>query len=224
MSYRFNVTVPRILAAAIDLVILNFLILISQAFYFPFEFFDDGVSELQTLNSPNPLTAIDPSTLIISVFVMLLIGLVLYVYVPYQKDGKTIGKMLMRVKAIDASGNPPSLTQHFLRAIIVYEFYLYVLIVWLIFIDPELFALAEVGVLGITTLAIFFSLSMIIFSPDGAGFHDLLAKTYVVDENYDPVLEKEVDPTKQRKDWAFQETQDKEDDFLKAYDDRDPWK
>ncbi len=223
MSYRFNVTLPRILAAGIDLIILNFIVMISQVFYRPFDFFDDGISEVSTLNTLNPLTDIEPSTIIISVFVMLLVGIILYVYVPYQKEGKTIGKMLMRIKAIDANGNPPNLGQHFLRAIMIYEFYLYVLIVWLVFIDMEVFILAEVTVLSITTLAIFFSLSMIIFSPDGAGFHDLLARTYVVDENYDPVLEKEVDPTQVNKDWAFEETEDKEDDFLKAYDDRNPW-
>jgi|GEM_PF-6600387 len=218
MNYRRNVVLPRFMAAFIDVVITSFILTITQIFYRPFAFFDDNVQEIASVVQQQPETA----DIVLGAFIALIVGLVLYVYIPYTKDGKTIGKILMRIRAIDAYGRPPSLAQHFIRAIALYWEYVYMILLLLLLIDFEVFMLAEAFAAILYTAILIISAAMIIGDRYSRGLHDILAKTYVVDENYDPNLDEEGNPTTIRN-WAFKETKDRDDDFLNIYDENNPW-
>jgi len=220
VNYRRNIVLPRVIAAIVDFILYTFLISLSQAVIRPLQFFDDNITDI-SFEAPANL-AIEPSDIVISIIIALIMGLILYVYIPYQKDGKTPGKILMGIRAIDESGNNPKLWQHFLRAIMLYGYVIYLFALVLLFIDVEAFMVFEYAINIGYGIFLLLALGMIIASPDSRGPHDILSKTYVVDENYDPKMNeapKHHNPTN----WAFKETENEDDDFLSQYDKNSPW-
>ena len=156
--------------------------------------------------------------MLIAVVVETIVGILYFVYLPYKMNGQTLGKKIMKIKAIDEFGNNPSFKQHFVRAIQNWSVYATALTFFIIYIDLIVFSIVTSAVTSIVGLVAFASYIMILAKEDGRGLHDLWTDTRVV--NMDVDINKEfVEKTTQMSDWATvvgeEGTDEKEDD---------PWK
>jgi|LGVF01.2.fsa_nt_gb uncharacterized RDD family membrane protein YckC len=156
--------------------------------------------------------------MLIAVVVETVIGVLYFVYMPYKMNGQTLGKKIMKIKAIDLFGNNPSFKQHFIRAIQNWSVYATALTFFIIYIDVMVFSVVTGAVSSIIGLIAFVSYIMILAKEDGRGLHDTWTDTRVVREDID--LNKEfVEKTTQMGEWATVVGEEG-----KAEDEDDPWK
>jgi uncharacterized RDD family membrane protein YckC len=155
----------------------------------------------------------------ISSVIGLLLSIIYFVYMPFKMEGQTLGKKLMKLKAVNEYGENPSFIQHFFRAIQNWTVYYTALIGWVIVINYLVFSV--ISMFSIVVSGVFLvSFIMMLAREDGRGLHDLLTGTYVVktDEN----LNKEfAETTAQMGDWV--EVEDKDDEWDKKKESNDEW-
>ncbi len=156
--------------------------------------------------------------MLIAVVVETVIGVLYFVYMPYKMNGQTLGKKIMKIKAIDLFGNNPSFKQHFIRAIQNWSVYASAVTFFIIYIDIMVFSVVSGAVGSIVGLIAFISYIMILAKEDGRGLHDVWTDTRVVREDID--LNKEfVEKTTQMGEWATVVGEEG-----KSEDEDDPWK
>ncbi len=220
-----NVLLRRLFAAFFDFVLFQTLWSLSLQLTIPiigWEAFIDWIVEGE-IGIEDEVTAAYAAYTIVSALLGVVIGILYYAYVPWIKDGKTLGKTLMGVKVVDGRGRNPSVLKHMARAIMLWGIYVVTPLSFTILIDPLIYTMltSAAGLLFYTVA--FAGLFMLFFRGDSRGPHDLLAETRIVDENFEPSWEM-VEPDLRKEDWAAKETIDRKDDFLAEYDERDPWK
>ena len=225
MNYKASVKIERVMAVIVDSIVLSVLLNIAQIIYRPLLIEGESFGNIsEAIPTPFFQEDVPPEALAVNIIVSFLIGVLLFIVIPYNKNGKTLGKMLFSIRAIDTEGNNPSLKQHALRAIDIYNTYLYMVILWVVFIDVELFFELEVNTMSLVGLVVIVSFFMIVMRRDARGLHDFLARTYVVHENYDP---QQHNTDTIRKDWAGSETTkdilDETEDDTDPFEDDDPW-
>ena len=131
-----------------------------------------------------------------------IIGLVVtflyFVIFQYYNGGKTIGKALLNIRVVSTNGEELKLTQVIIRSAIINSLLTSsALILSVLFLSKPTFITANLVIGYIDMALIFTSIGMILFREDGAGLHDMLAHTLVVDSSYEEVVEqKEVKKTK----------------------------
>lgn len=158
----------------------------------------------------------------ITVYAQVVLGLVYFVVVPRLWNGQTVGKKLLKLKAINEYGENPSLWQHFVRAIQNWTTYYTALIGWVIMINYLAFTLLSIGSFLVSILFLI-SFIMLLAREDGRGIHDMISGTYVIkaDENLDKDF---VETTAQMGDWIEVEDQDDQWDKKKEEkSDEDDW-
>jgi len=218
MEYKKNVKGERTVAAILDYIFFSIVMALSSLVTLPFFGFEaimnDPAGGFFNFEATIPYT-------VANIVIGLVLGFIYYVYVPYAKDGKTFGKMILRVKAIDDLGRNPSLKMHAIRAIMLWEYYISVplLLVLLAGFFPFMvvLSLSQTLLIIITIIA----LIMYLAREDSRGLHDLIAGTYIVDERYDADAEV-IEAAAKAEDWATIEDSD-DDDFMADYDKDDPW-
>ena len=200
----------RIGAAVIDYVIYNIVTTIASAASLLFIDFEDFINSAFGVGSTGFSSEFITFTIILSV-VGLVLGIVLYVVIPYKNDGKTLGKSLVRIKAVtDEFGENPSLKTHFVRAIML----------WGAYIQTPLAVLGYFSFWGFTIINSLVSIgifvvilvSFIMILSNERGLHDLIAGTRVVATNFNPNQDF-VEASTRVKDWAHVETDDEADNF-----------
>lgn len=139
--------------------------------------------------------------LIVTVVTDIVAGVIYFVYVPYKKNGQTLGKKIMSIKAIDEFGNNPSFKQHFIRAIQNWGMYISALTIGTIYISLTLFSVLSTALTSIVGIITFISYFMILIKEDGRGIHDLITDTRVVKADVD-VNKEFVEKTTKMSDWA----------------------
>jgi len=175
----------RIAAAIIDRILSTFLIIISTIIYFVVN------TRIQYLFSD-----------IIIIFLPLIYLFIIFIYFtvfPYINKGATLGKAIVKIKVVSANYQLPTFTQYFIRNIFFFQFLLYS-IPFISILSRNSFSSLLFIFLGsiLGNIIDIVILIMISVTDDERGFHDLIAKTYVVEKNFstDPlnkinVIEKE---------------------------------
>ena len=113
-----KVSGDRSAAAIIDAVIIAILVIIPTILYLiPYGL--DGYFELLLGESGDAFDVGNEYSnfLVFSTLSELLIGILYFVFIPYKMNGQTLGKKMLRIKAINEFGENPSLKQHFIRAV-----------------------------------------------------------------------------------------------------------
>lgn len=198
-TYR-KPTGERIAAAILDSIFLSIVTTILMALYM-----------LLTLDFENVLDSLIANTsygqdgynnfLVFSSLVGLIFGTLYFVIIPWKWNGQTLGKKILKIKAIDEYGENPSLFQHFVRGIQNWESYFGILAIIgaLTTMDPFIFILAGVGF--VIQAVIIVALILVVSREDGKGLHDLMANTSVVRVDVD-LNEQFTMKTAQMSDWA----------------------
>lgn len=198
-TYR-KPTGERIAAAILDSIFLSIITTILMAVYM-----------LLTLDFENVLDSLIANTsygqagynnfLVFSSIVGLIFGTGYFVIIPWKWNGQTLGKKILKIKAIDEYGENPSLSQHFIRGIQNWESYFGILAIIgaLTSMDAFIFILAGVGF--VIQAVIIVALILVISREDGKGLHDLMANTSVVRIDVD-LNEQFTMKTAQMSDWA----------------------
>ncbi|MFW6298362.1 MAG: RDD family protein [Bacillota bacterium] len=204
----------RLAAAAVDYIILIFTGFIASFLLVPFI---GAEAILEAFFSAMEGGADNEGFIQLTVFTTLfelILGLVYYGLIPAKRKGQTIGKMFFHVKAVDEEGENPSLVVHLKRAVMLYSLYLGTPALLLILVDYNAY-LATSTLLGfITSGIVLVSLIALSTRSDARGLHDIIAKTYVVDEYFSPNEDSER-PTEKEDPLAFN---------YDAWEDKDdPW-
>ncbi len=220
MNYKKNVKLERVVAVILDGLLVGMVssivsFVVMMIFGDGEVFFDFVVDDFNIEN----LTGMTTPIFALFVLASFIGALFYYVYIPYRFNGQTIGKMAMKIKAIDDLGNNPNLKQHILRAIRVYSYFLSVPFLITLFFNDAIYLFIDSTTSTAATVLMIISFFMILGRDDARGLHDLIAGTYVVDKNYDPDIALREAAT-QAKEWADIES-DEEDDTM--VDPDDPW-
>lgn len=197
-----KVTGERIVAAIIDSIIVSIVSSI-PTFYLlfkdGFDAFVDNFVNSTTISGTSDL--LSTGNLVLTTLFAFLVGFIYFAYVPFKWNGQTLGKKIMSIKAIDEFGNNPTLGKHSVRAVQIWDVYVTVLFLPLIFAGINSYSLV-VGLLSSgVSLLVFISFILMLAKDDGRGIHDSMAGTYVVKANID-LNQQFVEKTTQMGDWA----------------------
>lgn len=131
-----------------------------------------------------------------SVLILLITGFLYFSFLPYKWNGQTLGKKLTHIKVVDETLKNPTLLQHILRSVRVYNLYFTVALLPLILVIGGLFWLSGSGMMALSlsmllllgavsvgTALMYVSGVMLVVRRDAKGLHDMIAKTMVVPEN-----------------------------------------
>lgn len=210
-----KVTGERFVAALIDGFIVGIIATIPVVLYL----MKDGFDALMMFYVEGSGILSDDSNykvfMLITISVETIIGVLYFVFLPFKMNGQTLGKRLMKIKAIDEFGSNPSFKQHFIRSIQNWGTYISVITLFVIYIDVTTYTVVTAVLGSIVGLVTFFAYVMIVVKDDGKGLHDLWADTRVVRVDID--INKEfIEKTTQMSEWATVVDEDgrseKEDD------------
>lgn len=221
MEYK-KVPGERIVAAIIDYIFVQIITVIFGLIPVIILGFD-ATAELfiGSLNESNGMIEGDLAiAFVLFSYVTILGSIIWLVIMPRFMNGQTVGKKIMKIKAINQYGDNPSLWQHFIRSAQNWPNYYLAIIVWLMTVDYMLYTVASFFSFFIQ-IAVFVTLIMFLARRDGRGFHDLISGTYVVgvDDNGD---RKFAEATAQMSEWA--EVVDPDDDgFMEETEKKDEW-
>lgn len=116
--------------------------------------------------------------------IYLVIGIGYFVIFQYLNNGQTIGKKFMHIKIIDKNGMNVGLREIILRTCIINEILPNILsLILIIMCGERTFFLGYTMISVIENVFIFVSVVMVLYRSDNRGLHDIIAGTYVVDEN-----------------------------------------
>jgi uncharacterized RDD family membrane protein YckC len=221
MEHKFKkVTGERIVAAIIDSIIVGIISSIPPMVFMFKDGFDAFVNQYteSIISGTGDLSSYGNMYFIVSIVGGLIIGYLYFAYMPYKMNGQTLGKKLMSIKAIDEFGNNPSLKQHSIRAVQIWDVYASAIALPLLLVSITTYSLVSGGLSSIAGLLTFVAFVMILSKDNGQGLHDSIAGTYVVKSDID--LDKEfVEKTTQMSEWAEvdynmdKEEQNKKDDW-----------
>lgn len=183
----------RVAAAAVDYLIYQFITLLAGLIMIPFIGLDALMeATLGFLEGEAPSEAF----ILYSVFTTLIglvIGIIYYGWVPAKKNGQTLGKTFFHVRAVDENGENLSFSKHLARAIMLYGLYVGTPTLLFLTIDYSTYTSVN-SLLSILVFAVvILSVVLLLSRPDAKGVHDMIAKSYVVDEYYkmDEKMQKE---------------------------------
>ncbi|MFW6298141.1 MAG: RDD family protein [Bacillota bacterium] len=213
---------PRILASLIDYALFSFLtaVLIFIFIIVPapeasaFELLGSNLmglvfTTLGTLHDILETMDISGLQLSLSGIILVLVAFVYFSFIPYKWNGQTIGKKLMHIKAVNEAYENPSLRQHILRSVRVYNIYLVVVflplvaaiagLLWLAGMIEnwlQAFVLLLDGAMTFGGMLYTVSAFMVVLRQDAKGLHDMVARTMVIPENTPFEAESETSETK----------------------------
>ncbi len=201
----------RIIAALIDYLIYGFTIGILLVITWPFLGYDNLYQSLIDYTMDGTVSETYIAYSLATIILSLAIGIVYYGLVPTKTKGQTLGKKMIHIKAIKSDGTPPSFFTHLARAIIIYGAYVSALLSLALLIDDySLYQTLNTPFSYITSFVIIISLVMILSRNDKRGLHDLIAKTYVINETSN--LPSDSQPTPSKKEDPFEFDYDSLDD------------
>lgn len=101
----------------------------------------------------------------------------------YLNKGQTVGKKLCKIKVVNKDGNLPSVWNMIVRSLLIYGiFTLLYSIVFVNILDKYIFTYGYMLIDYITVMFVMIAFFMILYRKDGRGLHDVIARTYVIEE------------------------------------------
>jgi uncharacterized RDD family membrane protein YckC len=210
-----KVSGERVVAALVDYIamyVVGLIISIVPLFFFGFEDFIDSIFGAAIMGTGDTMSPEFIMYTMITVYAGLVVYLIYFVIVPWKWNGQTLGKKLMKLRAINEYGENPGLWSHFVRSIQGWTTYYTALVGWVILINYLLFSVLSIVTFLISAVFLV-SFIMMLAREDGRGLHDMMAGTWVIktDENLDQQF---AETTAQMGDWV--EVEDRDDDWDKA--------
>ncbi len=216
-----KVSGERVVAALIDYVAMYIIGLIISIIPIAVVGFSGGVDSIFDMLIGNPEVTGDvvPEGMmyytLITVYVGLIASVIYFVVIPWRWNGQTIGKKLMKLRAVNEYGENPTFFQHFIRAIQNWTVYYTALIGWVILVNYLMFSILSIASL-LVYIVFIISFIMLLAREDGRGIHDMISGTWVIKDD-DTVDRGFAEATAQMGDWV--EVEDQEDDWDKKKDD-----
>lgn len=210
-----RVGIERLVAAFLDSIFIGIIVFIPTTLFYVLYVGVDNLFDYFVNSSGSGLSAAvgDTTTLITITVVELALGILYFVYVPFKKNGQTLGKMILRVKVVNELGENPGFKAHFIRAIQIWGNYFGVIILVTLVFNDTIFAILSVLIAVVVWMATVISTIMLIARTDEKGLHDLIADTMVVKVDEDLNTEF-INKTTQISDWA--KVVDEDDEFGKV--------
>ena len=106
-----------------------------------------------------------------------------FVVFGYLNKGQTLGKKLCKIKIVNKEGSIPNIWNMIIRSLFIYG--ISTLLFSTIFVNifsSKVFTYGYTIITYIEVIIMFTSFFMIIYKKDGRGLHDIIAKTYVIEE------------------------------------------
>lgn len=101
----------------------------------------------------------------------------------YLNKGQTIGKKLCKIKVVNDEGNRPSIWNMIVRSLFIYGmFTLLFSVIFVNILNKEVFTYSYMVVTYVETIFMVIAFFMVLYKKDGRGFHDIMAKTNVIEE------------------------------------------
>ena len=117
----------------------------------------------------------------LSTIVQLVISVFYFGSYAYYKDGKTLGKKIMKIKVVSEDGSDLSHGKFIIRAALLSGLFTeFLSLLFLLLTDYSKYYTFNSLFDGIYTIFIFVSIFMIIFRKDNKGLHDLIIKSKII--------------------------------------------
>lgn len=101
----------------------------------------------------------------------------------YLNKGQTVGKKLCKIKVVNKDGNLPSVWNMIVRSLLIYGiFTLLYSIVFVNILDKYIFTYGYMLIDYTIAIFVMIAFFMILYRKDGRGLHDVIARTYVIEE------------------------------------------
>lgn len=161
-----------------------------------------NTTDINTINNEEIMNVTyDMSKYGLSVSVINLVVTFLYFVVfQYMNNGKTVGKMLMKIKVVSKDRKKLKFDQILLRAIIINSILSsLILVIVLAFASKSVYLLSSRYIQFVDMTLVFASIIMILFKADGRGLHDIIGRTEVIYDTEEVENVKEANIVEEKK-------------------------
>ncbi len=101
----------------------------------------------------------------------------------YLNNGQTLGKKLCKIKVVNKDGNRPCIGSMIVRSLFIYGiFTLLFSCIFVNILNSNIFTYGYTIVTYVESLFMLICFFMVMYKKDGRGLHDIMAKTYVIEE------------------------------------------
>lgn len=101
----------------------------------------------------------------------------------YLNKGQTVGKKLFKIKVVNKDGSLPSIWNVIVRSLLIYGiFTLLYSIVFVNIFDKYIFTYGYMLIDYTIAIFVMIAFFMALYRKDGRGLHDVIARTYVIEE------------------------------------------
>lgn len=161
-----------------------------------------NTTDINTINNEEIMNVTyDMSKYGLSVSVINLVVTFLYFVVfQYMNNGKTVGKMLMKIKVVSKDRKKLKFDQILLRAIIINSILSsLILVIVLVFASKSVYLSSSRYIQFVDMTLVFASIIMILFKADGRGLHDIIGRTEVIYDTEEVENVKEANIVEEKK-------------------------
>ena len=136
------------------------------------------------------------SSMIVTI-ITLVLTIVYFVIMCYFCHGITLGKSLMKIRIISANGKKLNILNYLTRSLIVNSVLSSLAIIIMFYsLSKNDYINIENRVSSVFALLLIITLIILMYRKDGRGLHDLMANTKVVNIDYKPDEEKDIEDAK----------------------------
>lgn len=182
----------RLLAWIIDIMVIVVIIFIVSIIYKPntknlqiqndqliIRYYEKKINfDTYLSNSSKINQKIDQKNIVKNIITFLIIT-IYFVVIPYIKNGKTLGKNILKIKVKPLKGKL-KLHNLFLRNLINNGLFFYIALITLTLISPENYYFIIISISEVLQILMFLiDIFLIIYRSDQRGLHDLIGKTKV---------------------------------------------
>lgn len=121
------------------------------------------------------------SIMVNTVNVVLYVGY--FIVFGYLNKGQTLGKKICKIKVVNKDNGRPSIWNMIVRSLFIYGvFTLLFSVIFVNILNNKIFTYGYTIITYIEAIFMIICFFMVLYKKDGKGLHDIMAKTYVIEE------------------------------------------